>query len=234
MNIENRLNTLATALDQSNDAIYLMDTNQKFIYFNKRTLEMSGYRSEDSMLETQYFDMRCPAAIGAKNFTQEDQLVINKNRPIQFLGYYSYYGDEWVLLLGSKTPIYEKGKLTAVLSHFTPINNPRLLNLPVILPCENETKHNKFIQQTLNYTVMDRFEDHDLSERESECLFYLLRGYAARSVGELLGISPKTVEFHIAKIKIKMQCKTKSELIEKALHLGLGNILLDKVFNTLR
>lgn len=56
-----------------------------------------------------------------------------------------------------------------------------------------------------------------LSLKESKCLYYVLRGKSAREIGEILFISTRTVEGHIANAKDKLQCKTRSELIDRIL-----------------
>lgn len=56
----------------------------------------------------------------------------------------------------------------------------------------------------------------ELSEREAECLFYLLRGATAREVGKMLHLSPRTVEGYIEELKWAFDCSSKSELLEKA------------------
>lgn len=52
--------------------------------------------------------------------------------------------------------------------------------------------------------------------REAQCLFYLLKGKSARETGLKLFISQRTVEFHLNVLKEKLNCRKKSELIEKA------------------
>jgi len=60
-------------------------------------------------------------------------------------------------------------------------------------------------------------DGHQLSRREKDVLKHLLLGKSARVIGELLGISQRTVESYIDNIKRKFQCKTKSEVIEIAM-----------------
>lgn len=57
--------------------------------------------------------------------------------------------------------------------------------------------------------------DYFLTQREKGCAYYLLRGMSAKQIGQSLSISPKTVETHISKLKVKLGCYTRSQLIEK-------------------
>ncbi|MBA3662364.1 MAG: helix-turn-helix transcriptional regulator [Gammaproteobacteria bacterium] len=64
----------------------------------------------------------------------------------------------------------------------------------------------------INY-LMDHLDNpFDLSIRELECLFCVLRGMTAKSIGELFNLSKRTIETYIENIKNKFGCRTKSEL----------------------
>lgn len=52
------------------------------------------------------------------------------------------------------------------------------------------------------------------SKREVECILWYVRGKSARNIGNILGISQRTVEQYLASIKRKMNVKTKSELMD--------------------
>lgn len=60
-----------------------------------------------------------------------------------------------------------------------------------------------------------------LSEREREILVMLARGYSNRQIAEFLKISPKTVDFHRARIMKKLGIKGRVALAQYALRHGL-------------
>lgn len=64
-----------------------------------------------------------------------------------------------------------------------------------------------------------------LSRRQSQCLYYLLRGKSAAAIAKMLGLSPKTVEYYIEEIKNKMACRSKSEIIEESIERGYADIV---------
>lgn len=57
-----------------------------------------------------------------------------------------------------------------------------------------------------------------LSKREIECVNYLIRGMTAKQIGTIMDLSHRTVEFYLKRIKNKLTCRTKSELIAKVLN----------------
>ena len=66
----------------------------------------------------------------------------------------------------------------------------------------------------------DLYSDY-LTKREKEVLKYVVLGYTAKRIGKTLHISFRTVEGYVDKLKLKLRCDTKSELIEKVIVCGL-------------
>lgn len=62
-----------------------------------------------------------------------------------------------------------------------------------------------------------------LSEREKEILSLVAKGYTNKEIGNLLNISPRTVETHKSKIMEKLNLSTRRELVQFALKRGLLN-----------
>ena len=58
-----------------------------------------------------------------------------------------------------------------------------------------------------------------LTKRENECLYHLLHGKTVKEIGNILAISPRTVDTYIVNSKMKMQVQTRSQLIEKIITL---------------
>lgn len=67
--------------------------------------------------------------------------------------------------------------------------------------------------------------DAGLSRREKQCLFEYIQGKSARLIGEVLGISQRTVESYLETVKGKLRALDRQELIEKGLELWKMGIL---------
>ncbi len=61
-----------------------------------------------------------------------------------------------------------------------------------------------------------------LTQKQINCLSHLIEGKTAKEVAKLLGLSYRTVEGHINKLKLRFSCQSKSELINKLRECGLG------------
>lgn len=67
---------------------------------------------------------------------------------------------------------------------------------------------NSKIQNEINEIA----KSHHLTPRELQCLFHLSSGKTAKEIGQTLNRSPRTVETHIDKIRLKTTCTTQKEL----------------------
>ena len=71
-----------------------------------------------------------------------------------------------------------------------------------------------------------------LSTKESECLFYLLRGKPLKSIADNIGLSKRTVETYVDNIKAKFTCYTKHELLDIAFQHGLIHVVPKSIINS--
>lgn len=63
--------------------------------------------------------------------------------------------------------------------------------------------------------------EQDLTDRETEVLRLVARGYTYREIGERLVISVRTVQNHVQSILTKLQLRGRYELMRYAIHRGL-------------
>jgi len=52
-----------------------------------------------------------------------------------------------------------------------------------------------------------------LSQRESEVLQYVAKGYTAKSIAQILSLNARTIEAHVIKIKKKLNARNVSHAI---------------------
>ncbi|MFC0804848.1 autoinducer binding domain-containing protein [Ensifer sp. P24N7] len=61
----------------------------------------------------------------------------------------------------------------------------------------------------------------DLSPRENECILWIARGKSSWEIGQILGISVDTVNFHVKNVMRKMDASNRTAAAIKALNLGI-------------
>lgn len=94
---------------------------------------------------------------------------------------------------------------------------------------QHDDKYQKSNSRSYNIGAFEN--PFDLSARELECLFFLLRGMTAKRISEVLTLSKRTIEFYISNIKNKFGSLTKSELIVSSIQHGYMDILPPRFMN---
>jgi len=83
-----------------------------------------------------------------------------------------------------------------------------------------ETARRRGAQPQPNTEIRERLDS--LTPREREVLDGLVAGLPNKTIAYDLGISPRTVEIHRARVMEKMRAKSLSELVRHAMVLGIG------------
>lgn len=81
--------------------------------------------------------------------------------------------------------------------------------------CRTKFKSTRIIK---TYYLGEKLHNLYLTKREAECMLLLLKGKSINTIGDILKLSPRTIEYYLKNIKIKLNCRTKFDLIELILH----------------
>lgn len=68
---------------------------------------------------------------------------------------------------------------------------------------------------------LTRLADVPLTQRERQCLFWAARGKKTPETAQILGISPRTVAFHLENARSKLDASTVAQAVIQAAHRGL-------------
>jgi len=103
-----------------------------------------------------------------------------------------------------------------------PLLNNREKVIGVIFHCSpfHQAEFHKLL--SYNSSAVDKpfVNIYKLSKRELECLSYLLQGKNVREISIEMTVSKRTIETYIDNIKSKFHCRTKTEVIIKAIYNG--------------
>ncbi|KTC97511.1 transcriptional regulator LuxR [Legionella geestiana] len=209
----------------------VLDLHSNFLYGNARSLQASGFQTLDNMQGHSYRDMKCKAAEQHETFCRQDSQVIHQQKPLRILGHYCYNNDSWRIIFGEKFILKdEHNQPTAIAQHFYDVTETNVFNLMMLYECESfPSKQSADFYHQKSYVIEDEYPELHLSERETECFFYLLRGHSAKSIANMLSLSVRTIEYYFENIKNKFNCYSKSELVEKAFSLGYLHIIPQKL-----
>ncbi|KXF82369.1 helix-turn-helix transcriptional regulator [Enterovibrio coralii] len=194
------------------------DKDSKFVYVNKNYADLIGIDSQDALIGKTICELSPELARYAENFNYQDERVIKTKRQIRILNVHPYADGSWQAHIVTKVPWYdEAGNVLGVIFNWESIDESALLDIGAWI-CK---------LAGTNVKAKDRSRDVAakglLSKRESEVLFLHLYGKKPQFIAQMLGVSVKTIENHFANLRIKLGAESKTELVDKALELGIGS-----------
>lgn len=198
------------------------DKNHQFIASTKQTLDVVGIKKLDNLLGITDYDLPCKLSELADDWeTQESGLLTSKSS-IKVMTYANWSSNESSCLLAEKNVLTNKdGDVTGL--YCITMEMPQSRVMPYMMMSIPDSKIMKNGQLTI--VLEDHYRGLTILKRETQTLFYLLRGNTAKEIAQRLNISPKTVETHIQNIKLKAGCLSKNELVEKCISEGLIHIV---------
>ena len=71
------------------------------------------------------------------------------------------------------------------------------------------------------YFLGDAYPDVYFTKREAETFFWMVQGNTIAKAAAIMDLSPRTVEFYVKNMKIKLNCASKKQLIDRVIHTTL-------------
>lgn len=201
----------------------IMSLDSKYIKVSDNELPIIGYKNQDQVFATDYYNMPCQACENAETMIKEDLLTLNHE--IKILSYHQFDND-WMILLGHKKPIVQQNEVVGTIANFMDITHGGIIDMARFL-LKNSRKITK---NQFSYVIQNQENFWGLTKKEQECLFFIIRGYSYGEIAKKLAIAITTVQTHIEHIKVKFDVQTKSQLIEKAIQLGFMAIIPGSLF----
>ena len=105
--------------------------------------------------------------------------------------------DNFKIMLCKKVPYRNNdGVVTGVLGLSTELKSSDILTISKLLGHKNLFKDGKSIIVSDNHYIQSRTNKLKLTTRETECLFYLIRGGTRKTIAKQLNLSPRTIDAH--------------------------------------
>ena len=225
MDLETIIHPLMLA--QMPGIFHINNINSELVLANKIMVKMAGFQNLALAQGKSYEKMQCPAAESSETFLEQDRMMLKSGVEKKWVANFEYAKNKWYVACGSKQPIQnEEGEIIGFVSHWYDLTHDAIVDLSRYLFVSDHT----FYQQQFSYAISDQFDSCDLTGRQQQCIFYLLRGKSSKQIGLILSISSKTVETYVDQLKTKFDCCSKSQLIEKCIDLGMMNFIPESLF----
>ncbi len=224
---------LKLIFDQMPGAWGCKDENSVFMYVNEEYGRIIGLSDHKDAIGLTDFDMPCETIKFASIFREQDKKVIQTAQKMRILDIHPFSGYEWKAYIFTKTPLLDDNKnIVGTIFYGADITDSNSIQLGSLLSqIKEEGVKNNLLGQS-SYMLSEKFGNVKLSKRQSEVLFYLLRGKTVKQIAVLFGISPRTVDEYLDQLKNKFKAQNKYDLIDKAISFGYLSIIPERLFNT--
>ncbi|MFA6036975.1 MAG: helix-turn-helix transcriptional regulator [Legionellales bacterium] len=193
----------------NNIGYFTKDKDSKYLKASDNIANLFGFKTIESLEGKSDYEL-CPmfARFADECINHDTEIITNRTRDAK-LRIYNDNDDIRIFLIDKK--------LVKTNSTF------------IIEGLKLELTKDKFVRTLvhgMNANAINLHYHHIMfSNRQSECLYYLLRGKTAPEIAQILSLSKRTVESYIEHIKYKMNVYNKSELIEKSFSLYYQNVI---------
>jgi DNA-binding CsgD family transcriptional regulator len=198
--------------------ITVQDINSKLCGAGLSPLRLTGWNNINQLIGKSYYDIPCPISEAAELLIKIDRMAITTKKPVISINVFQDIFGIKAMLNQRKSLKTSEGNIIGVMGQSIDATNLFINNLSWLTNAD--TRFIDIIKTPQQYILTSETCPLPLSQREQECLALLIRGRVMKEIAFILGINARTVETHIANIKAKLGCTSKSQLIEKAINSG--------------
>jgi DNA-binding NarL/FixJ family response regulator len=205
--------------------VFFKNTDLIYTAASHYAARLCGFETVDQFCGHNDFELRCEAAGSALDFRAEDFKVLATDNEISSLQIHKFAdGNIHIFLVHKAAVKNDLGQIIGIGSMGNEVTNPAtgqaIFNL--LSDYASGKSDSNFHNKTFSITH-ENF--NQLSARESEVIFYFMRGFTNKEIGLLLLLSPRTIESYLESIKCKLNCTSRKELLLKCMHSGFSYII---------
>jgi DNA-binding CsgD family transcriptional regulator len=170
---------------------YIKDIDGDF-YACENQIKAAGFDHADEVLGLNDFDIVKPRE--AHKIRHNDKEVIYTRQPKVIVEHVTSFNGKSLIATSFKTNLQSQINSKKIIG---------IIGLSIIQELKPEDQNHQNI--------------FNLTTKEMQCLFCLVRGLSVKQISTELFLSSRTIEHYMENIKIKLNCRVRSELIAKAL-----------------
>ncbi|MAZ78036.1 MAG: hypothetical protein CMF39_05105 [Legionellaceae bacterium] len=209
-----------------------MNLNEEYLGINPLLAKLQGYKGHDKALGKTCFDMPSPAVEMADHFSMQERFIMNTGLEKQYFTVVEFSNGQNIFVVAKKPLIDDQNNVIGLFVQGVNVTNKSLLKVSSDLTYMDQgvVKKNKYHQ--FEYEILDQL-NNNLTPREVDCLFLLVRGRTTKEIANFLSLAAKTVDRHIENIRLKLGCRNRNEIIYTAFQNGWEKIVSNNVLNIL-
>ncbi len=209
------MNTELILNDENNLMIAYKRRDLSFFDCNAKFLNYAGIKDKTSVIGRNDYDLAWSKY--ANSYREHDEDALRGKIYTRLVPLENCKG-ETLLFINVKKPLLNKrGIAVGVISYAAEVKDEQWVKFFNLLAQADEDSKR-------NLATFDK-QPICLSKRENECLLLLAKGRTAKAIAIQMGISFRTIEGYIERLKLKFNCSSKSALIDAAIHHGYIEII---------
>lgn len=199
------------------------DQNHHYLGCNRNLAEVYGFSHPDQIIGMKDEDFVDTSEEALAFYYDCDKLALS-GKTVKLIHSIGSYNSDKSFLLEKKPLLNDKSHIIGIIFQCHELNENIIFDLK-----KHENKYQKTFLKSYKVGVFEN--PFDLSARELECLFCLLRGMTAKRIAQILQLSKRTIEFYIVNIKNKFGSLTKSELMVLSIQYGYMDMIPPRFIN---
>lgn len=193
--------------------VFLKDRQGKYHACNDYAAKQAGFEKENDLIGTT--DFSCCWKSDALSYQQMDKKVIDEKHPLSFIETIRDTDQNILNALTYKVPFITRSRQTMVFGISLVINSESFIpDILLGMKAPFDLTTTKIIVS--KNKVSNTIKNNQLTKRQLECLYYLVKGMTAAQIADEIFLSKRTVESYMVILKHKLNCNSRSELINKA------------------
>ena len=222
-------------LEQMPGWMFIKNLEFKYTATTLRSAHLCGFKTQHDKYGRTDYELKCKASESAIFFQEQDRQVITEDREISFLQLNQYADEQVHVFLTKKIPLKNFcGSIIGVCGIVKEIENHavtkailELVNLGEIDPILGLNKKNFLLDDGNFFSA--------LSEKESEMMFYFIRGFSSKEISSSMRLSTRSIEATLEHLKYKFNCSSLKDLYNYCLtnqaHKTIPPMLLQRCIN---
>jgi DNA-binding CsgD family transcriptional regulator len=209
----------------------LKSCDSQYFGFSPQFSHLLGWKNQQECIGRYDADLPCQASELAEIFVREDRETL-LNGDTKQLHLTKYCNENIKIFITNKRRLIDKNnEVIGIIVYDEDVtHHPVVQKITVDEMVKIRAYTSSKSKHGLKMKITPRYQELNLSIRESEVLYYLIRKENLKTIGGLLNISTRTVEKHTQNIMEKLGCYSRKQLIEYAADSAIFNVLLNSLF----
>ena len=194
-------------LNKMKGIFFIKSADFRYAYVSEELVSCAGLLSRDEIIGK--LDSELPWRDVSGIYSYFDRYTVSYGKAFSITPHYNRSSQKYNLISSEKYAIYNKANIAIGIFGWVSLINDRV--------CV-QSQLNEYLSVPIRRThyIDLKCSELALSKRESECLFYLMRGETTKSISLKLGVESRTINLYLENVKNKFSTFDRQGLINHA------------------